>query len=125
MHSFSKTMRDAFVKQLDNFNTDRVFPAWDAMMHRQQSALESLGVPAMYKTEYGSDRHVSCSRRLVDELNNLKSYISEATKNRSSPGGYYEWARSRGCLDAVELIFWYLIIDIARMSVACGLENNG
>ncbi|KLO15705.1 hypothetical protein SCHPADRAFT_920183 [Schizopora paradoxa] len=53
----ANTMRDAFVKQLDNFNNDRVFPAWDAMMHRQQSKLESLGVPTMYKTESGADRH--------------------------------------------------------------------
>lgn len=53
----ANSIREGFVKQLDKFNTDRVFPAWDALVLRQQGKLETLGVPTMYRTESGLDRH--------------------------------------------------------------------
>lgn len=65
-------MREGFVKQLDKFNKERVFPAWDALVHRQQAKLETLGVPTMYRTDSGADRHVSSYKTMfVNLLNHL------------------------------------------------------
>ncbi|KAI0092554.1 hypothetical protein BDY19DRAFT_924975 [Irpex rosettiformis] len=44
------SLTDSFRRELEKFDLERVLPAWDGMLNRQQTALESLGVPTMYPT---------------------------------------------------------------------------
>ncbi|KIP09847.1 hypothetical protein PHLGIDRAFT_18495 [Phlebiopsis gigantea 11061_1 CR5-6] len=43
-------MTDAFRRELQHFDKERVLPAWDGLVSRQQTALERLGVPTMFST---------------------------------------------------------------------------
>ncbi|GBE79211.1 hypothetical protein BKA93DRAFT_823902 [Sparassis latifolia] len=47
---------DALRKELQNFDSTRAIPAWDGLLAKQQAALQSLGVPAMYPTTVTTDR---------------------------------------------------------------------
>lgn len=51
-------MSDTFRKELLKFDAERVLPAWDGLVTKQQHKLESLGVPAMYQTTIAADREV-------------------------------------------------------------------
>lgn len=51
-------MELGFEKELGKFNSERVIPAWDALVSRQQAALENLGVPTMYITSTIKERQV-------------------------------------------------------------------
>ncbi|KAH9918146.1 uncharacterized protein B0H18DRAFT_1086887 [Fomitopsis serialis] len=52
-------MSDAFRQELRKFDAQRVLPAWDGLVAKQQAKLEALGVPAMFSTTSGADRQVS------------------------------------------------------------------
>ena len=56
--SVLQTMTDSFRRELQKFDKERVLPAWDGLIARQQATLESLGVPAMYPTTAAEDRKV-------------------------------------------------------------------
>lgn len=43
-------MNDAYRRDLQRFDKERVLLAWDALIQRQQAALETLGVPTMFAT---------------------------------------------------------------------------
>ncbi|KAI0921979.1 hypothetical protein AcW2_006798 [Taiwanofungus camphoratus] len=49
-------MSDLFRRELKKFDSERVLPAWDGLVTKQQTTLESLGVPAMYVTVALADR---------------------------------------------------------------------
>jgi hypothetical protein len=53
-------MTDAFRRELYRFDKERVIPAWDGLVTKQQSILESLGVPTMHPTAVTTDRKVGC-----------------------------------------------------------------
>ena len=55
---FSQSMTDAFRRELQQFDRERVLPAWDGLITKQQSTLESLGVPTMFPTAVSTDRQV-------------------------------------------------------------------
>ncbi|OCH95871.1 alpha/beta-hydrolase, partial [Obba rivulosa] len=48
----------SFLQELRKFDLERVLPAWDGLVTKQQAALESLGVPAMFPTTVSTDRDV-------------------------------------------------------------------
>ena len=54
-----QALTQAYKKELQKFDTQRVILAWDGLMSKQQAALESLGVPAMHVTDLTLDREVS------------------------------------------------------------------
>lgn len=43
-------MIDNFRQELQKFDAERVLPAWDGLLMKQQTTLESLGVPTMFPT---------------------------------------------------------------------------
>ncbi|KAJ3535419.1 hypothetical protein NMY22_g6503 [Coprinellus aureogranulatus] len=45
-----KMLQDAYQKEIRKFDKERVLPAWDGLMARQQGRLGSLGVPNMFVT---------------------------------------------------------------------------
>ncbi|KAG1739838.1 uncharacterized protein EDB91DRAFT_1134042 [Suillus paluster] len=49
-------LNDAFRKELQKFDAERVLFAWDSLLQKQQSTLEALGVPAMFPTDLRADR---------------------------------------------------------------------
>ncbi|OBZ71840.1 hypothetical protein A0H81_08216 [Grifola frondosa] len=51
-----KTMTESFRRELHRFDLERVIPAWDGLVTKQQTTLEALGVPAMFPTTVGVDR---------------------------------------------------------------------
>ena len=51
-------MTDSFRKELQKFDAERVLPAWDGLIKKQQTTLETLGVPAMFPTTVSTDREV-------------------------------------------------------------------
>lgn len=51
-------MSQSFEKELDKFDKERVLPAWDALISRQQAALDKLGVPSMFVSKEKGDREV-------------------------------------------------------------------
>lgn len=51
-------MSDTFRRELQQFDRERVLPAWDGLIRKQQSRLESLGVPTMFPTTIPADRQV-------------------------------------------------------------------
>lgn len=50
------SMTDAFRRELQRFDRERVLPAWDGLITKQQSTLESLGVPTMFPTVVSTER---------------------------------------------------------------------
>ncbi|KAJ8481581.1 hypothetical protein ONZ51_g5892 [Trametes cubensis] len=55
------TLTDSFRAELAKFDRERILPAWDGLLTKQQAALESLGVPAMFPTTQQADREVRAS----------------------------------------------------------------
>ncbi|GJE84758.1 hypothetical protein PsYK624_008340 [Phanerochaete sordida] len=49
-------MTDAFRRELQRFDRERVLPAWDGLITKQQATLESLGVPTMFPTVVSTER---------------------------------------------------------------------
>lgn len=52
-------MSDAFRQELRKFDAQRVLPAWDGLVAKQQAKLEALGIPSMFPATLKSDREVS------------------------------------------------------------------
>ena len=52
-------MRQVFENELNKFDRERVVPAWEGVIARQQAALEKLGVPAMFTSSEKQDMEVS------------------------------------------------------------------
>ena len=51
-------MTDSFRAELRKFDRERVLPAWDGLVTKQQIALEALGVPTMFPSTEAMDREV-------------------------------------------------------------------
>ena len=51
-------MTGAFKKEIVAFDRDRVMPAWDGLVSRQQQELERVKIPTMYPTSVPQDRQV-------------------------------------------------------------------
>ncbi|KAG2071918.1 hypothetical protein BDR04DRAFT_1097576 [Suillus decipiens] len=49
-------LNDAFRKELQKFDAERVLFVWDGLLRKQQSALEGLGVPTMFPSDLRVDR---------------------------------------------------------------------
>lgn len=58
-------MRDTFRRELQQFDKERVLPAWDGLVSRQQSTLEALGVPTMFPTSATAERQVRGTPRFA------------------------------------------------------------
>lgn len=54
----TQALTDSFCAELQRFDRERVLPAWDGLLAKQQAALEALGVPAMFPTAQAADREV-------------------------------------------------------------------
>ncbi|OSX60525.1 hypothetical protein POSPLADRAFT_1047949 [Postia placenta MAD-698-R-SB12] len=55
-------LSDSFRKELRKFDSERVLPAWDGLVAKQQARLEALGVPVMYLTSIKTDRETFALR---------------------------------------------------------------
>lgn len=51
-------IRNAYRVELARFDSVRAMMAWDALLVKQQAALETLGCPTMFVTDVKSDREV-------------------------------------------------------------------
>lgn len=51
-------MSEAFRKELQKFDVERAMAAWDGLISKQQTELESLGVPSMFPTSEVAEREV-------------------------------------------------------------------
>ncbi len=51
-------LSDAFKKEIYKFDNERVLPAWDGLVSRQQGELAQKGVPTMFVTSDMQDRAV-------------------------------------------------------------------
>ena len=58
METTPQSMTRAFERELEKFDRERVQPAWDSLVFRQQKAMESLGVPLMFVTDNPPERQV-------------------------------------------------------------------
>lgn len=52
-------LTDAFKKELEKFDLERVLPAWDGLISKQQSIFSQHEVPAMFTTNISADREVA------------------------------------------------------------------
>ncbi|KAI6122835.1 hypothetical protein EV401DRAFT_2069910 [Pisolithus croceorrhizus] len=59
IYSPGQMLNDAFRREVQKFDAERVLIAWDALIEKQQVALETLGVPAMFRT--GSKENLEVS----------------------------------------------------------------
>ncbi|KAH9950101.1 Alpha/Beta hydrolase protein [Amylocystis lapponica] len=53
------TMSDSFRRDLKKFDTERALVAWDGLVTKQQTTLETLGVPSMFPSASKTDRELS------------------------------------------------------------------
>lgn len=60
-YALLQALETAFSKELRAFDSDQALPAWDALVTRQQSALEAMGVPGMFVSVLRSDKEVRMS----------------------------------------------------------------
>ncbi|KAF9008829.1 hypothetical protein BDQ17DRAFT_1539242 [Cyathus striatus] len=44
-------IKDSLKKEMAKFDQERALPSWDGLVAKQQTALENLGIPAMYATQ--------------------------------------------------------------------------
>ena len=51
-------LSDAFKNEIYKFDNERVLPAWDGLISRQQGELAQKGVPTMFVTSDVQDRAV-------------------------------------------------------------------
>ena len=51
-------MTDGFKKELQKFDLERVIPAWDGLISKQQATLSQQNVPTMFVTKTVADREV-------------------------------------------------------------------
>ncbi|OAX40002.1 hypothetical protein K503DRAFT_768973 [Rhizopogon vinicolor AM-OR11-026] len=62
-------MNNAFRKELQKFDAERVLFAWDGLLEKQQSSLEALGVPTMFPTDLRAHREKQ--QRVVQVLEGI------------------------------------------------------
>ncbi|KAG1803387.1 uncharacterized protein BJ212DRAFT_1449893 [Suillus subaureus] len=62
-------LNDAFRKELQKFDAERVLFAWDGLLQKQQSTLEGLGVPTMFPSDLRADREKQ--QRVVQVLEGI------------------------------------------------------
>ncbi|KAI0698873.1 Alpha/Beta hydrolase protein [Cytidiella melzeri] len=86
----ANSMTDSFRRELQRFDAERVLPAWDGLVARQQTTLESLGVPTMYPSASSEEIQV----RFIFSLRSSKEF-SEFWKVPSSERCCF---RQRRCL---------------------------
>jgi hypothetical protein len=51
-------LSQAYEKELKRFDAERVLPAWDGLVTKQQTALARLQIPTMFPTTVKADREV-------------------------------------------------------------------
>lgn len=66
-----QSLSESFRRELRQFDRDRVLPAWDGLVAKQQTMLESLGVPTMFQTIASGDREVSTCESVPLSLSQL------------------------------------------------------
>jgi hypothetical protein len=79
-------MSDTFRQELSKFDLERVLPAWDVLLTKQQRALQDLGVPTMFNTASTVDREV-CVGVFFNTTPTCNIHHLEATKSDTSSGG--------------------------------------
>ncbi|KIL00457.1 hypothetical protein PAXRUDRAFT_821650 [Paxillus rubicundulus Ve08.2h10] len=62
-------MNDAYRRDMQRFDAERALLAWDALIQKQQAALEGLGVPTMFPTI--SQANCEKQRRVVQVLEGI------------------------------------------------------
>ncbi|KAI6105392.1 hypothetical protein F5141DRAFT_123978 [Pisolithus sp. B1] len=62
-------LNDAFRREVQKFDAERVLIAWDALIEKQQVALETLGVPTMFRT--GSKENLEKQKKVMQVLEGL------------------------------------------------------
>ncbi|KAN0097803.1 hypothetical protein V8E55_002249 [Tylopilus felleus] len=62
-------LNEAYRRDLQRFDKERVLLAWDALIQKQQTALETLGVPIMFATTSQAD--CEKQRRVIQVLEGL------------------------------------------------------
>ncbi|KAG8887986.1 nucleotidyltransferase, partial [Tulasnella sp. 332] len=65
-------------KALDGFDREVALPAWDALLKRQQEALENLGVPSMFVTSDVTER--SRQQRLIRVIEDDSTVLAHVMK---------------------------------------------
>lgn len=55
---YPQMLSDAYKKELRRFDLERVLPAWDSLIQKQQEGLAHLQVPTMFATEARTNREV-------------------------------------------------------------------
>ncbi|KAG0698846.1 Alpha/Beta hydrolase protein, partial [Suillus ampliporus] len=78
-------LNDAFRKELQKFDAERVLFAWDGLLQKQQSTMEALGIPTMFPTDLRADREVS-SEATTKRRTSLTAALLEATESSPSLG---------------------------------------
>lgn len=76
-------MNDAYHGDLRRFDKERVVLAWDALIQKQQAALETLGVPTMFATTSQADCQVSTYYNCNHYLRRIFA-VTEAAKGSPS-----------------------------------------
>ena len=57
-------LTEAFKKEIDKFDRDRVIPAWDGLVSRQQMELARSRVPTMFVSNQAEDQQVRDQYRI-------------------------------------------------------------
>ncbi|KAL5487653.1 hypothetical protein ACEPAI_5761 [Sanghuangporus weigelae] len=65
----ANAMKQVFENELNKFDRERVMPAWEGLIARQQAALEKMGVPAMFVTSEKPD--MERQQRIVQVLEGI------------------------------------------------------
>ncbi|KAF8974712.1 hypothetical protein BDZ97DRAFT_45472 [Flammula alnicola] len=66
---FYQMVTDAFKKEIYRFDHERVIPAWDGLVSRQQNELAQIGVPTMFGTSDVQDREKQ--QQVISLLENI------------------------------------------------------
>ncbi|KAL5507865.1 hypothetical protein ACEPAH_5483 [Sanghuangporus vaninii] len=65
----ANAMKQVFENELNKFDRERVMPAWEGLITRQQAALEKLGVPAMFVSSEKPD--MERQQRIIQVLEGI------------------------------------------------------
>lgn len=93
-------LNDAFRKELQKFDAERVLFAWDGLLQKQQSTLEGLGVPTMFPSDLRVDREVSI-QVATKTCTSLNDVLLETTESNSSLGRHSGVMRICKCFCSV------------------------
>ncbi|KAF8897174.1 hypothetical protein BD779DRAFT_1465429 [Infundibulicybe gibba] len=75
-----QTLNDAFKRELQKFDLERVLPSWDGLISQQQVTLAAHNVPAMFATSETPDRQIYNSVSLLEALNTTSASASVIPK---------------------------------------------